>query len=151
MRVIESTVIVACRSHFACAICLIKAVVVLGTAIFVVACTSLGTLSPEQSVKIRAQARWDAVISGNWEVAYGFTSPGYRESVDLFGYRSRLSGLIKFKSAEVVSVVCQEVDSCKAKVRVTFATLDGGFGDATTFVEERWLLDKGEWWQFLEA
>lgn len=110
-------------------------------------CATLGSRSPEELVRERAQARWDALIAGKWEQAYGYATPGFRQSVDLFGFRSRVASPVKLKSAEVVSVDCK-VTTCEATMRIGLVPLQKGYPETTTDLTERWVEEGGEWWRF---
>jgi hypothetical protein len=50
------------------------------------ACATSGSKSGEEKIENRAQARWDALLAGDIETAYGYLSPGYRSSVSLIDY-----------------------------------------------------------------
>jgi hypothetical protein len=108
----------------------------------------LPSANPEEVVRARAQARWDALIAGRWEQAYSYATPAYRAAVDLYGFRSKLDKLIKRKSAEVTSVTCEESALCKVKIRLRFAVQLDDMGDITTVFEERWVAESGEWWRY---
>lgn len=110
-------------------------------------CAMLGTRSSEDAVRERAQAYWDAVIAGEWEKAYGYATPGFRASVDLFGFRSRVSGQVKLKSAEVVSVSCKDT-ICEATMRIGVQPLQKGYPETRTDLTERWVQEDGDWWRF---
>lgn len=110
-------------------------------------CASLGSRSPEDVVRVRAQARWDALIAGKWEKAYEYATPGFRSSVDVFGFRSRVASPVKLKSAEVVSVDCKDT-TCEATMRIGLVPLQKGYPETTTDLTERWVQEGGEWWRF---
>lgn len=110
-------------------------------------CASFATREPETDVRERAQARWDALVTGNWEKAYSFATPAYRKAVDLFGFRGRSAPAAKLKSAEVVNVKCKDA-TCDVTMRIGFAPLQRGYPETTTDLEERWILEAGEWWRY---
>jgi hypothetical protein len=110
-------------------------------------CASFAAREPETDVRERAQARWDALVTGNWEKAYSFATPAYRKAVDLFGFRGRSAPAAKLKSAEVVNVKCKDA-TCDVSMRIGFAPLQRGYPETTTDLEERWILEAGEWWRY---
>jgi len=113
------------------------------------ACATLGgvTVESPQDVKVaavtaRVKARWQAVIEGNVEGAYGFLSPGSKAvtSVERYRARARLTG---FRAADIVSVAC-ETEVCKVSLRVT---LDHRLMSGLSVpVEETWVLENGQYW-----
>lgn len=110
-------------------------------------CASFATREPEADVRERAQARWGALVTGDWEKAYSFATPAYRKAVDLFGFRGRSAPAAKLKSAEVVNVKCKDA-TCDVTMRIGFAPLQRGYPETTTDLEERWILEAGEWWRY---
>lgn len=110
-------------------------------------CSSFATREPEVDVRERAQARWDALVTGNWEKAYSFATPAYRKAVDLFGFRGRSAPAAKLKSADVVSAKCKDA-TCDVTMRIGFAPLQRGYPETFTDLEERWILEAGEWWRY---
>lgn len=101
-----------------------------------------GRQDPQQQVRERAAARWDALIAGDLARAYGYLSPGTREvmSLDLYKKRTR-PGMWKKASVDVVS--CEQ-DRCKVKM-----VIEHGYRDMKsieTFLEEDWLQVGGKWW-----
>lgn len=106
-------------------------------------------LTPEQRVAQRANARWQAMIAGEYEKAYGYLSPGFRLKVKDFTYRNRFAGKTTFRSAKISGVVCEQ-DSCQVTVDTEYTVhaippfamdLDRPGKD-----NERWVLLDKEWW-----
>ena len=102
------------------------------------------------SVEDRAQARWDHVVAREFEQAYEFFSPGYRETTPLHEYMiDVLSRPIRWVEAEVIGASCLE-DVCRLSVAVTYqpATGPGHFRQLrpTRTIEERWIRIDGVWW-----
>lgn len=121
------------------------------SALLLQGCQGLGLVEqvpPEELVTQRAQARWDALIAGEWEKAYAFNTPAYRESVDLFTFRSRNGAPpAKLKGAKAVGAKCDE-SSCDVTMQVSFEPLQPGFPELTTEHSERWVQSEGKWWRF---
>jgi hypothetical protein len=108
-----------------------------------------GPETPEEIVAERAQARWDALIAGQWETAYSFASPGYRSLVDVDGFRRRQGGQIWVSGTTVRKVEC-DGDVCEAMVRLKYNPPMPQFGtELETDYKERWVLDDSTWWIFL--
>jgi len=118
------------------------------SAILVAACASAPPV--ENVVKERAQARWDALVSGDYDTAYSFYSPGYRSSTSRVDFEIAIRlRRIRWVTAEVTESRC-EADAC------TVLTLAGyhvarpvpGMSDweSTKKIDERWVRTQGEWW-----
>lgn len=112
-----------------------------------VGCSALGEIgkTPEEIVAARAEARWRAVIAGQWETAYSFATSAYRAAVDLDGFKGRIAGPVIRKAAEAQSVTCSE-GSCEVVIRMTYEPAGRrGFGEIKTDFSERWVEEEGRW------
>lgn len=114
------------------------------------ACASLGGNDPEIQVRQRATERWQALVAGEFNRAYGFNAPSYRAVISADEFRNRNGGSVKREGSEVVAVKCPEITRCIATIRIDFRPLFGGrFGDKiNTHIDETWLLEDGQWWAF---
>ena len=93
-------------------------------------------------VKERAQARWDALVKGDLNAAYGYLSPGSRSIISASDY----AGTIRrgfWKAAKVEKVECGSAQSCEV-----FATIEYEFSGmrTKTLLRETWIRDGSEWW-----
>jgi hypothetical protein len=113
-------------------------------------CASLpGSLSPDSPADVkqavvaeRAKARWQALIKGEFEKAYQFSSEASRQAVTLDRFRDR-ARMVNFREAEVQRVECAG-DSCKVDVFVTYDHRRiKGVGFPTT---ETWIIEGGNAW-----
>ena len=116
----------------------------------VAGCAAMGPQAPEDAVKVRASARWAALLKPDMSAAYSYMAPGYRKVHDEQAYRMRRGSAVKWTGAEVVEVRCPDATKCIAKVRIEAKPFLGRkFGDTiTTHAEETWLLEDGQWWLF---
>jgi hypothetical protein len=130
-------------------LCLI--VMMLGAVLFS-GCASQATEpeSKQDSIAVRAQARWDALLAGDFETAYSYYSPGYRSSnsaVDL-GISIRLRR-VHWTSAEYQEHDCTET-ACSVKFQVGYTVNQPVPGlkkyDGSNFVDEKWVKTEGQWW-----
>lgn len=100
------------------------------------------------AVKERSSARWDALIKGDKDAAYAYLSPGTRELVSLDQYKGRVQ-TGNFRSVQVDGVDC-DVETCKVKLTLTYDyTASRGMTNMkgiSTYLEETWVLDKGQAW-----
>lgn len=97
--------------------------------------------SPEEKVMFRAQARWDALLSGRIDQAYEFISPASRLNMPVSDYRTRVS-LQYARNAKPLSANC-EAELCVVKLNFDYVLN----GMALSYpINETWIQDGGEWW-----
>jgi hypothetical protein len=105
--------------------------------------------APEEVVREKAAARWEAVLGKDYDAAYSFLSPGFRSRETAEKYRGRfVEGKAEWKQAEVVGVTCEE-ESCVVMVDAKY--LFAGVPpfppmEVETQEEEQWVFTQGEWW-----
>jgi len=98
-------------------------------------------------VSERAKARWQHLIKGEFDLAYGFSTPAYRSAVSEQQFRSAFKpGL--WRAAEVKSVQCGEADVCRVDVEIDFQYVVKMAGPVVgkRVLSETWRKDVGEWW-----
>jgi len=119
----------------------------LAALVFVVGCATgpmqlSGSATIEDKVKERAAKRWEALIVGDIDAAYGYFSKATKNTYPLEMYRSRIRpGL--WREARVDTVKCSE-EVCEVTVIVTVdhARIKG----LITPVAERWIIQDGQAW-----
>ena len=115
--------------------------VLMGLAVAVTACALVEQRPPEQVVKDRAQARWDALLKGDMKTAYGYLSPGYRSFTTLEQYDKSVNKNF-WKSVVVHDAVCK-ADSCEVHATMVYEA----FGKRTTSAyREKWIREGSNWW-----
>ena len=103
----------------------------------------------EDAVRVRAQQRWDWLVTGKYEDAYGYTTPAFRGLNTAQNYRNRFGTGASWTGARVQSVECATPERCTAQVAVDTRVVARGFRDPiTTSVVETWLLEEGQWWYY---
>lgn len=127
-----------------------KLVKVLGAswlAVFVAGCAQFPVASPEVQVQARAQASWKARLAGNFEEAYQFTEPSFRQEVSYEQYRNSFGGATRWVGADIVSVTCDQ-QKCLVKMSIVVPSpVPHQFsGNITTRVDESWVFADGQWW-----
>lgn len=105
-------------------------------------CANVSPKTPEEAVRERANARWKAMGEADYDLAYTFTTPGYRAVVPVKTYRARLAKGSWF-GGEAVGVKCPEPEKCIARVRIDYNHLGKKI---STHVDETWLFEAGDWW-----
>lgn len=111
-------------------------------------CAALDSRPPEEIVKERAAKRWQALVSGDFNTAYDYASPAYRQGKtrDYYVNKQRNAGVVQWLSATVVSVKCEGA-RCKTTTELTSKPLIPGFrGTLRSGIEETWILEDGRWW-----
>lgn len=105
-------------------------------------------------VRQRSQARWEAILAGDFDRAYDLYSPGYRSShsrVD-FAIEQRMRR-VRWTSAEVQESSC-EADVCSVVTRIGYQVAGAVPGlsqwNSKKDVKERWVRADGQWWFLTE-
>ncbi len=123
----------------------------LAAALALAACASNSAKTPEQIVVERAEARWQHLIKQDFAGAYAYLTPAYRDVVPQEQYRRRFGSAGAWTNAIVHEVSC-EPEACTVKMRITtqvrvplFATR---ISEVTTYMDERWVREDGQWWLY---
>jgi len=128
---------------------LVLASALLGAALLAGCAAPSVQVAPEDAVRLRAKARWDALIAGEFEKAYQFLQPSYRPLRDFDSYRRTVAGgLSKWTGADVVGVECA-AEACTARIRIDYqvpAMMRGA--TLNTHYDEKWVSEKGNWWLY---
>ena len=98
--------------------------------------------APQAMVMARAKARWDAMVKGDLDAAYGYMSPASRQVTSLEKYKAN-TRRDAFREAKVESVAC-EADACLVKLLVTYD--HPRMKAITTPILESWIIDAGQAW-----
>jgi hypothetical protein len=123
------------------------ALLLAGSALLLTACATTPKTDP---LVERAQARWDALTSGDLETAYTFYSPGYRSSTSLidFGVAMR-TRKVKWSSATYKDHECEE-SRCTVRFDVAYRVPRPVPGlkvwDSTAVIKDTWIKVDGQWW-----
>jgi hypothetical protein len=109
-------------------------------------CATVPEQSPEQIVKARAQARWDALVKGDYATAYSYLGPGSRAVNSLEAYKdSIVKGF--YKDGQVEKAVCDSPERCEAHVRVEYEFKGKRMKSP---LAETWIRQQGNWWYVLK-
>lgn len=118
------------------------------------------TLQPEDSgqwresqrpvLKARAEARWDALIKGDIEKAYIYTTPEYRAVVNPQQYKGKYGRVLNWLGARVVDISYDAPTVATVSVEVTYRIdLPGKSGElieTQKAISEKWIYKDREWW-----
>ncbi|HKL51069.1 MAG TPA: hypothetical protein VJ908_07870, partial [Wenzhouxiangellaceae bacterium] len=106
--------------------------------------------SAEEVVTERAQARWDALVARNFDLAYTYHSPGFRAQTPASSYAAlMLTRPVRWDNAKVRSVECDE-DTCNVEVSLAYTAV-GAPGVLAGMQNERpinemWVKLEEDWW-----
>jgi hypothetical protein len=106
--------------------------------------------SREDEIRLRAQARWDALLEGDYVTAHSYLSPGYRSTISAVDFEIEIrSRRVRYQSAEYQSQSCNE-NTCTVTMSIGFKVMEPVRGlpewDSTSSVAEQWVRTDGEWW-----
>jgi hypothetical protein len=118
------------------------------------------TLEPEESekwresqrpvLKARAEARWGALIKGDIEKAYTYTTPEYRAVVNLQQYKGKYGRVVDWRGARVVDIGYDVPTVASVSVEVTYRVDLPGTGgeliETKKAISEKWIYKNREWW-----
>lgn len=128
-----------------------KIILSLGLALSV-ACANLGAKlhsAPEEAVKQRAQAWANALLAGNLDEAWAYTSPHYRKFSSSKDYSRFVLGSGRWTSAVVDSVNCSD-DVCNVMLIVNYEIKQMKMKNQRP-LEYKWVRVDGEWWLHVSA
>ena len=128
-----------------------KHMAALVSAVALAGCASMA-VPPEAIVKARATQHWQARIAGDLDTTYRFTTPSYRGVTPLPKYKGGFGDAVTLISAEVASVQCEAEDRCivntKVEVKPNLVLGKRVLANFTTYIDETWLREDGQWWLF---
>lgn len=101
-------------------------------------------LPPEEAVRLRAQAWADALLAGDLQGAWAYTSPHYRQFSTSKDYSRFVLGSGRWSSAVVDSVRCTE-DVCDVKIIVEYEIKLMKMANRRP-LDYKWVLVDSEWW-----
>jgi len=104
-------------------------------------CATMGARKPEEVVKERAQARWDALLKDDVKAAYAYFSPGSRAVMDEKSYEASIRKGF-WKSAKVDSVTCTG-QRCEVGETIEYEFQGRRTRSPLT---ETWIEEDGNWW-----
>ena len=105
--------------------------------------------TPEQVVAERAEARWAALIDGDFDKAWTYTQPGYRAVVKQKDYRKQFGSGGQWVGVQVHGVTC-EAERCTVHLRLTTRVLvpPRPNREIAGYLQEEWVREEGQWWYY---
>lgn len=101
-----------------------------------------------EGLRVRAEGRWAALIAGDFDQAYGFETPGYRELYTAQQYRNRYGKGLRWQQARVVEMELKspKVASVTLEIEYSFHVSGQGMMSHKGPVTETWVRIEGQWW-----
>lgn len=102
---------------------------------------------PEKEAGRRALERWQALIQGDFEKAYSYLSPGYREVTSFAIYRSHIGGAVRWKDATLETVSCADT-VCDVTITIDYQYTAPPVGkyEGEKLLQEKWVRVDDKWW-----
>jgi len=97
----------------------------------------------------RVEARWRAVIEGNFTAAYAYTLPSYRKTHTAQQYRSQFGNAVRWRVATVQGIRYDTPTVAHVRLNLETEHVPPWGGQAERLVTrlyETWLHRDGEWW-----
>lgn len=112
-------------------------------------CAALSPSTPEQVVQKRATDYWKARVAGQVDKAYALSTPSYRKLRTEAQFKNQFGAGASVVNAEVVKVKC-EAEKCVAQIKLDAKPFVPGLnlGTISTYLDEVWLLENGNWWRY---
>ena len=107
-------------------------------------------LPKETELRERVQARWDAVIKGDLDRAYGFETPEYRKAYTEQEYKEEFGRRVRWHVATLKDLRYDQPDEVEAIIMLDYSfALPGGDQMARTTGQftERWVYSDDQWWR----
>ena len=121
-------------------------------AAWLVGCAALAPTpqTPEEIVQARADARWAAMLKRDFATAYGYLAPGVRALTPERTFVASVGNAVQWVNAKTARVRCAEAGRCVASVRIEAKVFNPRMKNATvtTYYDEAWVLQNGQWWLF---
>lgn len=101
---------------------------------------------PEVQAAERAQARMDALMARDMELAFTFVAPSLRETTTWQRHGSNYAGVINWRKAQVQSASCQ-AEKCDVKIAITYQLPRPKVENTRSF-DEVWIEVGGKWYLY---
>ena len=108
------------------------------------ACATHVSMSDEQVVQAKAQERLEALLAQDFEKAYGYASPAYRQSISLNRHKTKVLGAAMWTKGEVLSVIC-EPEYCDVITKIHYRSPHAAV-ELPTELKNRWIKIDKKWW-----
>lgn len=140
------------KVRFGIGLKILLAIALLTALSFLSACQSQ---SAEEQVAEAAQARWQALIQGDFATAYPYYSQAFQETTPLEHFKHSIRGVGMWNDAKVLAVNCETAaKQCQAKLEISVVTKMRGLDKplkTSTILEEVWVYEgRFKGWKFVK-
>jgi hypothetical protein len=97
----------------------------------------------------RAEARWQSLVKGDFEAAFGYTLPSYRQTHTLEQFRNSFGKAVTWILATVQGIRYDTPEIAHVRLNLEYEYVPSWGGQAEKMVtqfHETWLHRDGEWW-----
>lgn len=118
-------------------------------ALMLVSVPAVGAMKEDlDGLRARVEARWAALIAGDFDKAYEFETPAYREIYDARQYRDHYGKGLRWRQARVVKTDLKSLEVATVVLGIEYSLNVSGQGmmDQRGSVTETWLWVNGQWW-----
>ena len=111
-----------------------------------------GAAEGTDELRTRVEARWAALIAGNFDRAYEFETPAYRKIYTAQQFRARFGEALRWKQARVVEIELKrpEVATVAVEIEYSIFVSERGMMEDKVVDTETWLRVDGQWWHQLQ-
>ncbi|MGB5063729.1 MAG: hypothetical protein WBQ37_08205 [Candidatus Competibacter sp.] len=121
-------------------------------ALVLVIVPAIGAMEDLNGLRSRVEARWAALIEGDFDKAYAFETPAYRALYNVRQYRGRYGNGLRWQQAKVVKTDLKSpgVATVMLEIEYSFQVSGQGMMGQRGSVTETWLWVDGQWWYQLQ-
>ena len=111
-----------------------------------------GAAANMDDLRERVEARWTALIAGDFDRVYEFETPAYRKIYTAQQFRANFGQGLRWKRIKVVQIDLNQPEVAKVAVEVEYGFYVAGRGmmDDKVVDTETWLRLDGQWWHQLQ-
>lgn len=108
-----------------------------------------GAANDLEGLRTRAEGRWAALIAGDFDKAYEFETPAYRQLYNARQHRAKYGSGLLWQRAKVVGMEPKSpgVVTVTLEVDYSFHVSGQGMMDNKGSVTETWLWVDDQWWR----
>ena len=111
-----------------------------------------GAEESKDDLRERVEARWTALIAGDFDRVYEFETPAYRKIYTAQQFRANFGQGLRWKRIKVIQIDLNQPEVAKVAVEVEYGFYVAGRGmmDDKVVDTETWLRLDGQWWHQLQ-
>jgi hypothetical protein len=108
----------------------------------------VGVAEDPGELRSQVEARWAALVAGDFEQAYAFETPAYRKIYTAQQFRANFEQGLRWKQARVVEIDLKQPEVATVAVEIEYGFYVSGRGmmEDKAVDTETWLRVDGRWW-----